>query len=91
MSRFELKTKTVTVRDQNVVVRELTQAERSEFVKQVTDDKFRAPALLVSLASTDPKMTEAEAAEEPAEVITLLASEIMTLSGMDAEEPKKKT
>lgn len=89
MSRFALKESTLTIREQSVRVRELTQGERSELVKVVTEDKFRGPAFLVSVGCIDPKFSEEEARQEPADVIKEIADTIRDLSGMGDKEAKK--
>lgn len=82
MSRFPLKEATLTIRDAQVRVRELTHAERSEWSSATVVDKSRAIRLMASLGTVDPKMTEDEAAAEPGEVIEEIVENIMELSGM---------
>lgn len=82
MSRFPLKERKVTIRDTEVVVRELTRGERNDFSKAVADDKYRGPGLIASMGTVDPKMNEDEANAMPSEVIEDIVREIMDLSGM---------
>lgn len=82
MSRFKLKEATLTIRDTEVRVRELTQAERSEWYAAVVADKHRGAPLIASMGTVDPPMTEAEAAAEPGEVVEEIVEKIMELSGM---------
>src|SRR5437879_1014217 len=86
MPKFKLQEATLQVRGNAVRVRELTQSERLKFFKEVSEDKFRGPSLLVSLGLVEPKMTEAEVAEEPGYVVQMIADEIMKLSGMASTE-----
>lgn len=79
MSRFPLKEVTLTIRDTEVRVRELTQSERTQFMN--ADAMSMAP-LVASMGTVDPKMTKEEAAAEPAEVIEEIVETILTLSGM---------
>ncbi len=82
MSRFKLKETDVTVRGEAFVVRELTHAERSQWVKEASADQYRGPALLISLGSVKPKVTEDEAGSFPSDVVETLFQSIMELSGM---------
>jgi hypothetical protein len=82
MSRFTLKEATLTIRDSQVRVRELTHAERSAWSVATVADKSRAVRLMASLGTVDPAMTEDEAAAEPGEVIEDIVEKIMELSGM---------
>jgi hypothetical protein len=82
MSKFKLKESTVVVRDEKVRVRELTHGERLQWIRGTTDDRFRGPALLLSFATLEPKFTEEEVGELPADVVTAVSSEILKLSGM---------
>lgn len=90
MSRFKLKETTFNVRDQEVTVRELTQAQRAQFSKDSTADKFRAPALIASLGLVTPAMSEKEIGDEPSDVVTAIVEEIMILSGLKKREIKPK-
>lgn len=85
MSKFELKTRTFQVRGQDVTVRELTQAQRNTFTEMVQADRYRGPALLVSLGLVFPVLTEEEAKEEPADAMQEIVSAIMDLSNMGAK------
>lgn len=88
MSKFALKETMLSIRDAQVRVRELTQGERTRMAEAVTVDKFRGPAMVVSLGCIDPKFTEEEAANESAEVISTISAEIMKLSGMGGDDSK---
>jgi hypothetical protein len=90
--KFKLKESAVTVRGETMTIRELTHAERLSWVKAATADKYVGPSLLISLGVTDPKTTEAEAGEWPAEVVTTVSEAIMALSNMNTkkEDPAKK-
>lgn len=90
MTRFKLKETTVTVRGESFVVRELTHAERSQWVKEATADQFRGPALLVSLGAVNPKVTEVEANDFPSDVVTEVFNAIMAISGMLRSEGEQK-
>lgn len=92
MSKFKLKEVTLTIRDMEVRVRELTQKERNDFVHRAADDRFRGPAILASLGCVDPQMTEEEWADEPSEVVEAVVSQVMELSGMKKKEgdPEKE-
>jgi hypothetical protein len=88
--KFKLKEDVVTVREESIRIRELTHGERLRWVKIATDDRFRGPSLLVSLGVTDPKLTEEEAGEWPADVVTAVSDAIMALSNMKTKaEPAK--
>ena len=82
MSRFALKEATLTIRDTQVRVRELTQAQRSAWSAATTADKTRGATLIASMGTVDPPMTEEEAAAEPGEVIEEIVEKIMELSAM---------
>jgi hypothetical protein len=86
MKLFKLKETTVTVRGVSVRVREITHAERLQWVKVAQEDRFRGPALLVSLGALDPTMTEDEAGSAPADVVEELSLAIMKMSGMKTEK-----
>jgi hypothetical protein len=82
MSRFKLKEATLTIRDTEVRVRELTQAQRGEWFAATVADKRRAAPLIASMGTVDPQMTEEEAAAEPGEVIEEIVEKIMEISGL---------
>lgn len=90
--KFKLKEDVVTVRDESIHIRELTHAERLQWVKIATDDRWRGPSLLVSLGVTDPATTEDEAGTWPADVVTAVSNAIMEISNMNTkkEDPEKK-
>jgi hypothetical protein len=90
--KFKLKEDVVTVRDESIKIRELTHAERLQWVKIATDDRFRGPSLLISLGVTEPKITEDEAGEWPADIVTTVSNAIMEISNMKTkkEDPDKK-
>lgn len=92
MSKFQLKESTLRIRDMDVRVRELTQKERSEFGSRAATDRYRGPPVLASLGAIEPKLTEEEWAEEPAEVVEAVVDEIMELSGMSKKkgDPEKE-
>jgi len=91
MPKFKLKETRVTVRGENFVVRELTHAERGQWVKEAIADQYRGPSLLVSLGAVDPKITEEEANGFPSDVVAELTDTIMRLSGLKAESAEKKS
>ncbi len=90
--KFKLKEDVVTVREQEIRIRELTHAERLQWVKIATDDRWRGPSLLISLGVTEPAVTEDEASSWPADVVTTVSEAIMTISNMNAkkEDPDQK-
>lgn len=88
--KFKLKEDVVTVRDETIHIRELTHAERLQWVKIATDDRYRGPSLLVSLGVTDPKTTEEDAGTWPADVVTTVSDAVMKLSNMNAKKDAKK-
>jgi hypothetical protein len=88
--KFKLKETSVAVRGESVRVRELTHAERLRWVQVATEDRFRGPALLISICALDPKMKEEEVGELPGDVVQLLANEIMKLSGLATGEKVEK-
>lgn len=88
MSKFKLKEATVTVRDEEVRIRELTHAERLEWFKVLAEDRTRSLASLVSLGALDPTYTEEEAGALPGEVCTLLYNEVLKLSNLAKVEPE---
>lgn len=81
--KFKLKEAMVDVRGEKVRVRELTHAERLQWVREATDDRYRGPSLLVSLGALEPKLTEEEVGDLPADVVETLSQEVMRLSGMN--------
>lgn len=89
MSKFPLKETSVSVRDHQIRVRELTQGERTRVAQAAAKDSFSVPALILSLAAVEPRWTEAEAAEESAEVVSVAVKEIMSLSGMGGGDDSK--
>jgi hypothetical protein len=91
MPKFKLKETTVTVRDEAFVVRELTHAERSQWVKAAQVDQYRGPSLLISLGAVNPRVTEDEADAYPSDVVSELALTIMKLSGLAREGAEKKS
>lgn len=90
MPKFKLKETTVTARDEAFVVRELTHAERSQWVRDAQTDTMRGPALLISLGTVNPKVTEEEANGYPNDVVEALFNEIMKISGMLRKEGDEK-
>jgi hypothetical protein len=82
MSRFPLKEATLTIRDTEVRVRELTHAQRSEWSAATSVDSRRGAPLIASMGTVDPPMTENEATAEPGEVIGEIVEKIMEISGM---------
>ncbi len=90
--KFPVKQITIKVREQDCTIKELTQGERSEIAKKVTEDKFLATALFASYGCIEPKFTPDEAANMPAEVIAQIATAVMNLSGLgdkDKDTPAK--
>jgi hypothetical protein len=87
--RFALKETTVAVRGEELRVREITHAERLQWVRTIQEDKFRAPGLLVSFGTLDPKFTEDEAGELPNDVVTALVDKIMEISGLEKGSKKE--
>lgn len=83
-NKFKLKDAEITVRDQQVIVRELTHRERTLVFKE--DDGYKQPPLVISMACLDPKLTLEEAGELPGEVSTAIYKAILDLSGMVKEE-----
>ncbi len=90
MSRFKLKETTVKVRGESFTVRELTHAERSQWVKDAQADNMRGPALLISLGAVDPKVTADEVDEFPSDVVQDLFTAVMEISGMSRKEDGEK-
>lgn len=90
MIKFSLKETTIKVRDQDVRIRELTHKERTDYIKNGTEDKFRLPAMLASLGVIDPKMTEEEWQEEPADVLDILSQEVAKMSGLGSKKDAKQ-
>ncbi len=89
--KFKLKEATVAVREESIRVRELTHGERIKWVKTVGEDQMRGPACIVALGALEPKLTEEEVGELPADVVSAVVEKIMELSGMlrkpDQKEP----
>lgn len=88
--KFKLKEATVTVRDETINIRELTHAERLQWIKEATEDRYRGPALLISLGVKG--VSVEEAGTWPADIVTEVSNKIMALSNMNAkkEDPDKK-
>lgn len=86
MSKFPVAEKTINVRGQDYRVRELTHKERTQIMKAVMEDKFRATALFASAGAIEPAFTEEEADSMSSFVVEAVAKEVMKLSGMDPEE-----
>lgn len=82
MSNWTLKETTIPVRGKDVKIRELTHKERTAYIKEGGADKFRLPAMMASLGSLDPKMTEADWTEEPADIIDIVSQAVGELSGL---------
>ena len=87
--KFKLKETTVEVRGESVRVREMTHAERLQWVQVATEDRWAGPALLLSLCILDPKMTEEEAGALPGEVVQVISNAVMKLSGLAVTEKEK--
>jgi hypothetical protein len=81
--KFMLKEATMEVREQTVRVRELTHSERLQWVRAISEDKFRGPQLLVSLGSLEPKFSEEEAGDLPSDVVQAIVDKVLNLSGLD--------
>jgi hypothetical protein len=79
MSRFSLKETTLTIRDTQVRVRELTHAERTKFINS---EKLAMLSIVASMGTVDPPMTVEQAADEPAGVVEEIVENILALSGM---------
>ncbi len=90
MTRFKLKETTVESRGEKFLVRELTHAERNQWVKDATGDQYRGPATLIAFGAVDPKLTEDEVNGFPGDVVTDLFQAIMKLSGMKTEKDDAK-
>ena len=90
MSRFKLKETSVEVRDEKIRVRELTHGERLKWIRAVQEDRFRGPALIISLSVIEPKMTEDEVSELPADVVQVLAEASMKISNLLKDDDKKE-
>lgn len=85
---FQLKETVLSIRDQQVRVRELSHAKRMEINKLIQDDKFRGPSLWASTCCVDPAFSEEQAADMPAEVVDQIAREGMRLCGIRFDDDK---
>jgi hypothetical protein len=85
---FPLTTSSITVRERKMTCRELTHGERSAIAKIISDDKFRGPALFAAMGCIEPKFSEDDAADMPADVVNDVAREVMRLSGLLRDETK---
>lgn len=84
--KFPLKEKTLEIRGQKVLVRELTAAQKAEWSTGSQGDKLRAQFFLASLCCVDPVLTEEEAANSPSEVIDAIAECALELSGINLQK-----
>lgn len=85
MGKFTVKETSINVRGIDVKIRELTHKERTDYIKGA-EDKYSLPSRLVALGAVDPKMSEDDWSEEPAEVLDVLSSKIAELSGLGAKK-----
>lgn len=87
--KFKLKETEIMIRNETVRIRELSHAERLQWVKDATKDRFRGPALLISLGSIDPKFDEKTAGELPSDVVSVLSDAILVHSNMSVKKKAK--
>lgn len=88
---FPLRESTLEIRGTPVKVRELTQSERADIAKLVTEDKFLATAAFAAKGCIEPKFAIEQAASMPADVIAKISREVMKLSGLlDEKEGVEK-
>lgn len=90
MSKFIFIEKTLTIRDKEVRVRELTHFERIQFASLSQEDRFAGPAMIASFGTVDPKQSQEEWAAEPTEVIDAVVDAILILSKMKKEKGTDK-
>lgn len=92
MTRFKLKETTLEVRDEQFVVRELTHAERTQWLKAARDDQESAPALLLSFGCVKPAQTIESVGEMPGAMVAPLFKAILEISGLtNTEDGEKKS
>lgn len=80
---WKYKTAKVTIDENSITVRALTQAERVKFSQQMKEDKLIAPALIVSMGALDPKLSLEDVGDAPGELVDAAMSKIMELTGFD--------
>jgi hypothetical protein len=88
--KFQLRTETIQVRGESILVRELTAGQKARWAEEAERNKFEIQYRLAALTSVDPPLTAEQAQELPSEVIEAICNCAMRLSGMDKEDPKKK-
>ena len=81
---FKLKESTMSLRGQDVRVRELSHGEVRWFANQ--PDKGLASDKLISMGTIDPAIAVEDVPSLPSDVSTALLKEIMRLSGWGADE-----
>jgi hypothetical protein len=89
--KFKLKEATITVRDEQITVRELTHGQRSEWVKVAEADRYNGPLMLVSLGCVAPTFTKEEALELPSDVVETIVAKVLEISGMGPKKDTKKS
>jgi len=85
MSRFTLQSETIEIRGQTLTVRELTDKQKGQWAKAVSDDVYCAPSMLVSLVCYPPVTIE-EAADWPSQITAQVVTIAQRLSGMGGDE-----
>jgi|SRR5580698_10665422 hypothetical protein len=84
---FKLKETTMTIRDQELRVKELTHAERLQWMQIAQADRLDGPAMLVVLGViSEPPLTKEEVQGWPGEVVTEVSAKVMELSGMNRQK-----
>lgn len=88
MSKFPLRTKVIEVRGQKVTVRELTHAERKEFLEVFkTRDAY---PYLMSKCAVEPTWTEEEVPQESSEIIIAICDAGLELSGLSKQKDQQE-
>lgn len=83
---FPLRESELEIRGQKIKCRELTQSERETIFTQTKDDSRAAVRAFAAAGCVSPKFDIEEAKTIPAEVVGLIANEVMRLSGLGEDK-----
>jgi hypothetical protein len=86
---FPLRESTLTIRGREVKVRELTQHERDQIARQAKDEGFSPICCFAASGCISPAFNIETAKEMPADVIGIIAKEVMKLSGLSSDDEDK--
>lgn len=86
---FPLRESTLTIRGREVKVRELTQDERDKIAKSAKEESFSPICAFASIGCVSPAFSIDDARLMPADVVGMIAKEVMKLSGLSSDDEDK--